>query len=448
VSADELVVLGLSWLILAAVVAPVIVLVRLYQRRRGQPLLPPQRRRAVPWTGAQALLIALLAMFFWPLCVDSFLVSSGFYQRVYGPAFPMEPPHGARTDDGKPGAPTPEQEAEWRTAVEQRGAWAGTFAFPLEVATVILGLHWLCGAVPFQLGLTTYRLAGDSALGCLAWLGVIPVVYAVQLLTDACYRGWMGGPPEPHPLTQLLTQNPTALEWVRDIFVALIAAPVIEELLFRGVFQLWMIDRPLGAWLGMGAAFAAAVARAPAGSWALRLGPPAFVLLMVPPFALLGGIRTLKRRQAVQGIYAASLLFAAAHSSVWPTPVPLFVLALALGWLAWRTQSLTAPVVLHVLFNGLTILMLGLGYLMSEPGKGNETTSAVRPLPTAPTSSTVPGFSPPRRTYASAIAPWRGESTEDVICPTSWPSRNRLVPCGSGSSPATRSPTKERLTWP
>src|SRR5205823_5542904 len=32
---------------------------------------------------------------------------------------------------------------------------------------------------------------------------------------------------------------------------------------------------------------------------------------------------------------------------------PLFVLALGLGWLAWRTQSLIGPMVLHSLFNGI-----------------------------------------------------------------------------------------------
>jgi membrane protease YdiL (CAAX protease family) len=439
VAADELVLLGLSWLILAGVVALVIVLVRLYQRRHGRPLLPPQRRRAVPWTGAQALLVAILAMFFWLNCMDVLLVSSGFYKRVYGPHFPTQPPHGpGRTlvisqaiaaqglaspvapapvfpqtvvalgvaaFDASALPPTPEQKAEWRIAVEQRGAWSAAVAFPLQVATVLLLLHWFSGAEPYQLGLTAHRLAGDVALGCLAWLAVVPVVYAVQGITDACYRSWTGAPPEPHPLTQLLTENPTVLEWTRDIFVAVIAAPVVEELLFRGVLQRWMIHRPLGAWMGIVAAFAVALARAPTGSWALRLGPPVFVLLMVPPFALLGRSAVPKRRQAAQGIYAASLLFAAAHSSVWPTPVPLFVLALALGWLAWRTQSLIAPIVLHVLFNGLTILMLALAYFLSAPANGRDTTSAVRPLPAAPTSSTVPGFSLPRRTYASAIKP-------------------------------------------
>jgi membrane protease YdiL (CAAX protease family) len=51
-------------------------------------------------------------------------------------------------------------------------------------------------------------------------------------------------------------------------------------------------------------------------------------------------------------------LFANFHANIWPTPVALFVLALGLGWLAYRTQSVVASIVLHVLFNTITILTL------------------------------------------------------------------------------------------
>ena len=59
-----------------------------------------------------------------------------------------------------------------------------------------------------------------------------------------------------------------------------------------------------------------------------------------------------------RGWYGTAVLFAAVHSGVWPSPIPLLPLALALGWLAYRTQSLTAPFVLHGLFNAVTALAL------------------------------------------------------------------------------------------
>jgi membrane protease YdiL (CAAX protease family) len=97
------------------------------------------------------------------------------------------------------------------------------------------------------------------------------------------------------------------------------------------------------------------------------------------------------RLQAVRwtgAIYASSLLFAAAHSSVWPSPIALFVLALVLGYLAYRTRSLVSSIMLHGLFNGVSCVVL---LLMPHPEKGNPVTTAV-PL-TAPVSnsSTVPG---------------------------------------------------------
>jgi membrane protease YdiL (CAAX protease family) len=64
------------------------------------------------------------------------------------------------------------------------------------------------------------------------------------------------------------------------------------------------------------------------------------------------------RAQSAGAIYGTALLFASAHSFAWPTPVSLFVLALALGYLAYRTQSLVGPMLLHALFNGVSVVIL------------------------------------------------------------------------------------------
>ena len=59
-----------------------------------------------------------------------------------------------------------------------------------------------------------------------------------------------------------------------------------------------------------------------------------------------------------RAIFATALLFACVHD--WPTPVPLFLLGLLLGWLAYRTQGLVAPITLHVLFNATSCIQLAL----------------------------------------------------------------------------------------
>jgi membrane protease YdiL (CAAX protease family) len=77
--------------------------------------------------------------------------------------------------------------------------------------------------------------------------------------------------------------------------------------------------------------------------------------------------RWLPDRQVVGAIYGAALVFGSVHASVWPAPVPLFVLGLALGFLAHRTQSLVAPMVLHSLFNGVACVVLALSRQTPAP---------------------------------------------------------------------------------
>ena len=64
---------------------------------------------------------------------------------------------------------------------------------------------------------------------------------------------------------------------------------------------------------------------------------------------------------ATGAIVGSAALFACVHANVWPTPVPLALLALALGWLAMRTQSVIAPIVVHMLFNTVAFVELALG---------------------------------------------------------------------------------------
>jgi membrane protease YdiL (CAAX protease family) len=64
------------------------------------------------------------------------------------------------------------------------------------------------------------------------------------------------------------------------------------------------------------------------------------------------------RTPVALAIFATAALFASVHASVWPTPIPLFILALGLGALAHRTRSLVGPIVLHGLFNGVSCVQL------------------------------------------------------------------------------------------
>jgi membrane protease YdiL (CAAX protease family) len=57
-------------------------------------------------------------------------------------------------------------------------------------------------------------------------------------------------------------------------------------------------------------------------------------------------------------VFASAVLFAWVHASVWPTPIPLLVLALGLGWLARSTGNLAGPILVHALFNTVACILL------------------------------------------------------------------------------------------
>ena len=58
------------------------------------------------------------------------------------------------------------------------------------------------------------------------------------------------------------------------------------------------------------------------------------------------------------GDNARSALFGAMHAGVWPTPVPLTVMGIGLGCVAFRSGSLRPAIVAHALFNAVSALAL------------------------------------------------------------------------------------------
>jgi len=64
-------------------------------------------------------------------------------------------------------------------------------------------------------------------------------------------------------------------------------------------------------------------------------------------------------------ILCTSILFAAAHIGSGPTPVPLFFLALVLGYLYYRTHRVLPCIVMHMCLNGCS---MWIAWLEFSPG--------------------------------------------------------------------------------
>ena len=304
------------------------------------------------WTGPEIFVSVFLAWFFWPALVEATLQGIHFYQWFYGPEL-------VAVAESKDSDPAEKQKTRTRMTL-----WPMALAAPLQVLTFPLLFAALSGTRPEQLGLTGRRFGRNLLAGVVGMVVLTPVVFGIYRFVQYLYAR-SGQGVEQHALEIVARQSLFPSEWVLLIFTAMVAAPVLEELAFRGVLQPWLAMRRWGGHVAMLGAFALAVRyrwEQISAAWPEGLEPmltaatPALFVLGLLPIYLLVWWRS--RTPLATALFGTSALFACVHASVWPTPVPLFVLALGLGTLAHRTRSLVGPIVLHSLFNGVSCMQL------------------------------------------------------------------------------------------
>jgi membrane protease YdiL (CAAX protease family) len=177
----------------------------------------------------------------------------------------------------------------------------------LPVIAVALFVGHRCFARGIKgLGLVPRSLVKDLAMAVLNLLAILSVFLAGIQLTLWVGR-WLTGSDyqiERHKELTLLVEYPQWSLRFSIVLMAVFVAPLVEELLFRGLVQS-----------------------------ALRSG--------------LG--------RPWPAIFLASLMFAAVHQNPehWPA---LFVLGVGMGYAYERSGSLLRPIFIHAMFNGLTIL--------------------------------------------------------------------------------------------
>jgi membrane protease YdiL (CAAX protease family) len=279
---------------------------------------------------------------FWPFAAIYALMIAGLVPRVSA-------------------APTPEE----TQALMRCQLLAGAIAFPLQIMSILL-LPRVTGIRLEQIGWTFRGIDWNSLWGAVGWIILTPLCFVVNYGIIALYGPEAASHVEEHPFVQMSRQGMTPLDWFLLIFTATVAAPVMEEVLFRGALQSWAERRGWTSDLVMGYAVLNAVAMKAADVWAawprggrevlLHLTPILFLLGLAVVYFIICGFS--RNGQATAAVFSASALFAAVHSFAWPSPVALFVLALGLGWLAQRTRSLAGPIVLHSLFNAVSCVLL------------------------------------------------------------------------------------------
>jgi membrane protease YdiL (CAAX protease family) len=155
------------------------------------------------------------------------------------------------------------------------------------------------------LGLGHWREDFRTAVGGLA-LVVFPLLALAGMLNVLVrYR---------HPVVDLLAGQRDGFTVAVVVVSAIVAAPVAEELFFRRVLQGWLEKQLAGD----------------------ELAP----------------------------VLVSSLAFAAAHAGQGLAYVPLFPLGLVLGTIAQRTGSIVPCILLHALFNAVSVVLL-----LAQPGR-------------------------------------------------------------------------------
>jgi membrane protease YdiL (CAAX protease family) len=313
-----------------------------------------------------AVLYSFAVFAFTTSIVQATLSSAGFFRRLYGDGFPGDWPDAS--------------------ANTIRYLWAATFAFPIQAALIV----WIVRIQGGTTGLSARGWERNFVAGYLTWLMVTPAAFCVFALANLANAWLTGQPPDKHPLTAL-GDSGGSREWTLFVVQTVFLAPILEELLFRGILLPWIAQsrRPAPE-----APFALPPARRPLAvmavativalvlhvddvraAWlagnrygaAAHLTPTLFFLALIPFLYLLPRMGRLRRHlrirssQHVRAILASSALFAAVHAHVWPSPVPLVVLAVGLGYLYLRTRSLVGPIVVHGMFNAVSALYLLLG---------------------------------------------------------------------------------------
>ncbi|MGC8644128.1 MAG: CPBP family intramembrane glutamic endopeptidase [Isosphaeraceae bacterium] len=257
-------------------------------------------------------------------------------------------PDGDHAKGGKDESP---EEGDEQTEAELLGQLAVSNLLLLILVPALVRVTSRATLADFGLDLSNWR--EQMAVGGVAALLMTPAVLAVQSIA---IRIW---PPHSHPVEDMLLEEFTAGVAVLAVFSTMILAPMIEELLFRGVIQRWLTrllgdrqDAPasLGdlepvplvtdAWVDAsmeGNPDQPPKNAFPAAKPSAKLRPPEF---------------------STSAIVVTSFLFAAVHVPQWPSPIGILLLSMALGTVYQKTGSLIAAATMHGVFNGFSTVGL------------------------------------------------------------------------------------------
>ena len=216
------------------------------------------------------------------------------------------------------------------------------------------------GAGLADLGLHRQEWPRQMGIGVRAAMLMTPPVCAIQFLTVQIWHS------QAHPVEQMVLEKLTVGVAILAVLSTMVLAPLIEELLFRGIFQRWLgrlvEGRPLptttipekgrfGPLEPENESFFLNSKAAPTESTPIDPGSEILASGHQPA-------EQPSSRSSSLPILLTSFFFAAMHLPQWPAPIAILLLSMALGTVYQRTGSLLAAITMHATFNGVNTLLL------------------------------------------------------------------------------------------
>ncbi len=322
----------------------------------GRPVLAWEPRYPVPWgmwAGMPAALLAMLAV----------LAAFAPGNQVA----PLDEPIAAATEEA-----TGDETNRVDTSRMLRGALMASAFMLVLLLCILVVVTNLCPTTTSDLGLpqSMPQLWSDVRLGMLAAVAaLLPVLVAVNV------AAWLFGDPS-HPLIDQMKEHPHISIFAMAAFSAVVVAPLVEEVLFRLLLQ-----GGLEKWEDVTAGLLPLEVLLPAPHVVVGADGEASVLepgrnpdddqepdeqddepnpYQTPtsddelPRMLIVGHRP--PGHGWRSIAISSGLFAAAHAGQGSSPIPLFVLAIMLGYLYQRTHRIVPSIVAHATFNLISVV--------------------------------------------------------------------------------------------
>ena len=281
---------------------------------RGRPILPYEPRRPVPWGGIDLAVVVAAMIFLQGLCLGLAVKWSG-----------IELPNNWSDLD-----------ANARFVV----LTGNLVANALTLVAAVLILFWQTAVEWSDLGVDLRRATYDMRCGAIAFVAAAPVVFGLQWLITQ----WV---PYQHQLISAVQEKNDMPMLIVAAVSAVVVAPLFEEFFFRVLLQGWLekIEMRLVSEQAADDGSIESTSEhgaAPAGNSNVPLGLFGLSLGMLP-------------------IVISSTLFALMHWGQGTAPIPLFVLALVLGFLYQRTHRILPSLTVHVLLNSVSLAVFFFG---------------------------------------------------------------------------------------